>query len=123
MNTIMSHTETDSYPARALSGLDLVIMRATTDPEFRAALLAAPRQAIETAFGITLPPSLRLRFCEKDTDVDLHVMLPDLVQVPGKLSLEHLDRIVGGQGAPSDDHWLASSHPSYDCWFPGVAEP
>lgn len=77
------------------SGLAAVTMRAAFDRAFRSALLDDPRGAVREAFGIELPPTLRLRFVEKPGDVDLLVVLPDLVgEKP--LSPAELERIAGG---------------------------
>jgi hypothetical protein len=92
-------------PTGGASGLDLVIMRASTDADFRRRLLAEPREAIEATFGIRLPASLRLRFTEKDPDVDVHVILP--APAPACLSDEQLSEVAGGREAD----WLASIQP------------
>jgi hypothetical protein len=77
------------------SGLAAVTMRAAFDRGFRTALLDDPRRAVREAFGIELPPTLRLRFVEKPGDVDLLVVLPDVVgEAP--LSPGELERIAGG---------------------------
>jgi hypothetical protein len=66
-----------------ISGLDLVVHRATTDPVFRLHLLQDARQAIARAFGLELPARFRLKFVEKDPDADLMIVLPDLVEAMG----------------------------------------
>lgn len=77
------------------SGLAAVTLRAAFDRAFRSALLDDPRSAVREAFGMELPPTLRLRFVEKPGDVDLLVVLPDLVgEAP--LSPAELERIAGG---------------------------
>lgn len=112
-----------SVPGRARSGLDLVVIRAATDPEFRARLLADPKQAIETTFDIVLPAALRLRFCEKDPDIDIQIVLPDLVPSPERLTEDQLDSAVGGHGGHGDDHWLATRHPLARSLPPAGVEP
>jgi hypothetical protein len=78
---------TGRHPAlRHLSGLDLVVQRATSDRDFRRSLLRDPRQAIAHAFDLELPAQFRLKFVEKDPDIDLMVVLPDLVQADGPAS-------------------------------------
>jgi hypothetical protein len=68
----------DGHPER--SGLELVIQKAIVDPDFRTRLISDPRAAIAIDFGIQLPADFRLKFIEKDPEVDVMVVLPDLVQ-------------------------------------------
>jgi hypothetical protein len=90
----MSHTDASELPAR--SSLARVVTRASLDPGYRRLLLADPHGAIFDELGIELPPTLRLRFVERDPDVDLMVVLPDLVGDASELDLEHLDAVLGG---------------------------
>jgi hypothetical protein len=70
----------DSLPEPdALSGLDLVVTRAAVDLAFRTRLLENPRATLAEALGYELPASLRIRFIEKDANVDVMVVLPDLI--------------------------------------------
>lgn len=85
----------DSTPALRRSGLDLVMARAATDREFRRLLLVDPRRAIRNAFGVEPPLGLRLRFVEKDADVDLMLVLPDAID-DGEVTAEDLAAISGG---------------------------
>jgi hypothetical protein len=61
------------------SGLHLVIERSALDAAFRARLLDNPRRAIADAFDIELPPTMQLKFIEKEAGVDLLIVLPDLI--------------------------------------------
>jgi hypothetical protein len=61
------------------SGLDFVVERSALDRDFRLRLLADPKAAIRDAFGVELPQDFRLRFIERDRDVDLLIVLPDVV--------------------------------------------
>jgi hypothetical protein len=89
--------------------LDDVVARATTDRAFRQRLLADPHRAIRDAFGVSVPADFRIRFIERDPDVDALIVLPDLSGSPerakaaaddedGALSDEELDAVAGGQG-------------------------
>ena len=78
------------------SGLELVIQKATLDPEFRRRLISDPTTAIAIAFGMQLPPDFRLKFIEKDPDVDVMVVLPDLVQDDSDLLDSTLKDAQGG---------------------------
>lgn len=58
-----------------------IVARASHDREFRAALLANPRWAIDRAYGVAIPPAFRIRFIEKGADLDALVVLPDFTAV------------------------------------------
>ncbi len=76
-----------------------VLARAETDVAFRAWLLTEPHRAIQDAFGIQVPHDFRLRFIERDADVDALIVLPDLRSSDGELSAETLDHVAGGAHA------------------------
>lgn len=81
--------------ADGTAGLEAVIVRAAFDAEFRRQLLADARAAIAETFGVALPPTLRLRFVERDPDVQLMIVLPDLVDLDG-LGESDLQMVTGG---------------------------
>jgi hypothetical protein len=58
--------------------LEAILARACVDPVFRRRLIADPRMAIRDAFGLVVPEGFRMRFIERDPDVDALVVLPDL---------------------------------------------
>jgi hypothetical protein len=78
------------------SALAAVVTRAALDRHFRGRLLADPHRAVRESFGVELPRGLRLRFIEKDADVDLMVVLPDLVESMDHLDAAALDVVLGG---------------------------
>jgi hypothetical protein len=80
-----------------VSGLELVVQKASTDGGFRRALLTDPHAAIAEGFGLELPKRFRLRFIEKPPDVDVVVVLPDLAPDSCRaLPLQVLDDASGG---------------------------
>jgi len=83
----------DPY-ASLRSGLELVTLRASVDPEFRAHLLRDPHEAIASTYGVELP-RLRIRFVEKGSDVDLLVVLPEMVE-RAQAGDDWLDQVMGG---------------------------
>ncbi len=83
-----------SQPNDRRDALNAVIARATTDPAFRQKLLRDPQGAILEATGT--PVSVRVKFVEKDPDVDVHIVLPDLVAPEPELTTEELDAVAGG---------------------------
>lgn len=96
----MSPSSASDLPAR--SSLSRVVTRASVDATYRRLLLSDPHAAIYDELKIDLPAGLRLRFVERDPDVDLMVVLPDLVGDTSELDLEQLDAVLGGVAlAPS----------------------
>jgi hypothetical protein len=76
--------------------LDQVLQLASVDPDFRRRLIANPHVAITAALGDIVPAALKLRFVERDPDVDVMCVLPDLVRPTEELSLDDLDVVAGG---------------------------
>lgn len=58
--------------------IEEVLRRSMVDPDFRRRLLDDPHAAIRDAFGYEIPPNVRIRFVERDPDVDALIVLPDL---------------------------------------------
>jgi hypothetical protein len=85
--------------------LEKILARASEDAEFRSQLLGNPRQAIFDAFGIRIPGSFRVKFIEKDPDVDALIVLPDYRQPDGELSDRDLETVSGGAGSGDPDQW------------------
>ncbi len=91
--------------------LDAVLERATVDRDFRQQLLTDPRRAIQTAFGVVIPAEFRMKFVERDPDVDALVVLPDFKNEngsDGELSENELETISGGMG--HDARWSPRTH-------------
>ena len=57
--------------------LTTVLARSTVDREFRRNLLIDPQAALKSALGMVFPEAFRIRFIERDADVDALVVLPD----------------------------------------------
>ena len=78
--------------------LENVLARAAEDLEFRQRLLTEPRRAIEDAFGVAIPADFRLKFVERDADVDALIVLPDLRRASDDdvLSEDELEQVAGG---------------------------
>jgi hypothetical protein len=87
-----------------------VLKRASVDREFRAQLLSDPRGALAREFGITVPDRYRIRFIERDADVDALIVLPDFDTSPdanGELPDEALERVSGGGDGEADEYTWA----------------
>ena len=93
---------TESRRSRA-ELIDAIIELARRDSSFRQELLQEPRSAIHSRFGIEIPSDYRIRFVERDPDVDALVVLPPadrLESETDELSDEDLEIVVGGFNAP-----------------------
>ena len=88
---------------------DRILQRAAVDREFRQGLLDAPRRTIRATFGVEIPEDYRLRFVEKDPDVDSLVVLPDFRGDDEELDDDDLDRVAGG--FETDFYWSPSDLP------------
>jgi hypothetical protein len=78
--------------------LKSVLDLSSTDPAFRARLLADPRSAIASEFGIVVPENFRVKFIEREPEVDALIVLPDPQRPDGELSDRELDVVAGGGG-------------------------
>ena len=76
--------------------LEDVLVKAASDFEFRRQLLENPAAAIQRAFGVAVPPTFRMRFVERDADLDALVVLPDYMAPDGELTENELESISGG---------------------------
>jgi hypothetical protein len=76
--------------------LQSILDRASTDLAFRGRLLKDPREAIFEAFGVMIPANFRIKFIERDPDIDSLVVLPDVALRSGELSDEELESVSGG---------------------------
>lgn len=78
------------------SGMARVVLRAAVDRAFRTRLLDEPHRAVAEVLGVEVPRTLRMKFIEKGSDLDLLVVLPDCVSDPAELVLDDLDAVLGG---------------------------
>ena len=78
-------------------GLKAITTKAAVDREFRARLLKDPKAAIQEAFHRAAPAGVKLKFIEKDPNVDVMVVLPDLVLEDQELTAEELEAVAGGE--------------------------
>ncbi len=84
-----------------------ILDRAATDQMFRGQLLEDPKLVIRSEFGVEIPQSYRIRFIERDQDLDSLVVLPDFAgengSGNGELCDDDLDHVCGGD--PGDPEW------------------
>lgn len=85
--------------------LNAVLARASSDWDFRQRLLVDPLQALKDAFGLVLPAPFRIRFVERDADLDALIVLPDFQGGEslnaGELDPDDLETVNGGCGGPA----------------------
>jgi len=75
-----------------------IATRAAQDADFRKRLLCDPRGAIEEMTGVPVPDTLRIQFIEKDPEIDVVIVLPDLIEEEGELSEQDITGVSGGTG-------------------------
>lgn len=80
--------------------LQEILKRATVNRAFRVRLLQDPRAAILDEFGIRLIDTFRIKFIEKDPDLDALVVLPDFRE-DGAIDDDDLGSVVGGTEDPT----------------------
>jgi hypothetical protein len=76
--------------------LQAILDRAATDRVFRKRLLVEPRAAIFESFGVIIPLTFRIKFIERDADLDALIVLPDLRTGGDELSDDDLEKVSGG---------------------------
>jgi hypothetical protein len=73
-----------------------ITARAAQDREYRRRLLKDPHAAIREATGEAVPPSLRIKFIDKDPSVDVLIVLPDEATDDAELTEEEMSSVAGG---------------------------
>lgn len=85
--------------------LEQILNRAGVDLDFRRALLADPRKAILDGLGVRIPAGFRVKFIEREKDVDALIVLPDLHRQDGELDDRDLDAVAGGVKSDPSNVW------------------
>lgn len=85
--------------------LEQILSRSAVDPEFRKALLVDPRKAILDALGVRIPANFRLKFIEREKNVDALIVLPELQLADGELDDGDLEKVAGGSNGDPDPSW------------------
>ena len=85
--------------------LEQILTRAAVDLDFRKALLVHPRKAILDGLGVRIPAKFRVKFIEREKDVDALIVLPDLVRQDCELDDGELDGVSGGADADPTETW------------------
>jgi hypothetical protein len=78
MKDLVKHTKDYAKEMHA------VVARAAQDGTFRQQLLHDPDTTLKEVLRVAPPETLRIKFVEKDPDVDVVIMLPALVTEAGE---------------------------------------
>lgn len=85
--------------------LEAIFEKSKTDGAFRNQLLRAPHSAIHAHFGVRIIDDFRIRFVEKDEDVDALLVLPESGGQERELDDDDLDQVAGGDiGSPPEEY-------------------
>jgi hypothetical protein len=100
-------TRSTAHPAHTAhkEALEQILTRAAVDLEFRKALLVHPRKAILEGLGVRIPAKFRVKFIEREKDVDALIVLPDLQRQDCELDDGDLDGVAGGADADPSETW------------------
>jgi hypothetical protein len=85
--------------------LEQILTRAAVDLDFRKALLVDPRKAILDGLGVRIPASFRVKFVEREKDVDALIVLPDVQRQDGELDDCDLQAVAGGGDTDPSNVW------------------
>lgn len=85
--------------------LDQILTRAAVDLDFRKALLVDPRKTIMDALGVSIPATFRVKFIEREKNVDALIVLPDLQLADGELGDDDLEAVAGGNNVEPLPVW------------------
>lgn len=85
--------------------LEQILSRSAVDPEFRQALLVDPRKAILDALGVRIPANFRVKFIEREKNLDALIVLPELQRADGELDDDDLEAVAGGTNGEPDPVW------------------
>jgi hypothetical protein len=85
--------------------LEQILTRAAVDLDFRRALLVDPRKAILEGLGVRIPASFRVKFIERDKNVDALIVLPDLQRLDDELDDCDLEAVAGGGDTDPSNTW------------------
>ena len=85
--------------------LEQILTRASVDLDFRKALLVDPRKTILDALGVRIPSTFRVKFIEREKDVDALIVLPDLQRQDCELDDDDLEAVAGGNNVEPLPAW------------------
>ena len=80
---------------------DLLAKFASSNPQYRAALLKNPRAIVEKQFSMALPDNLTVKAVEESADT-IYVVVPHAVESGAELDDADLEKVAGGSTVKGD---------------------
>ncbi|MBZ0103087.1 MAG: NHLP leader peptide family RiPP precursor [Thermoanaerobaculia bacterium] len=80
---------------------DLLEKFASTNPQYRAALLANPKAVVEKQFNMTVPDNVQIKAVEENAST-IYVVVPHAVAAGAELADEDLEKVAGGATVKGD---------------------
>jgi hypothetical protein len=80
---------------------DLLGKFASSNPQYRSALLKDPRAMVEKQFNMALPDNLTVKAVEESADT-IYVVVPHAVEAGAELDDADLEKVAGGSTVKGD---------------------
>jgi hypothetical protein len=80
---------------------DLLAKFASSNPQYRSALLKNPKAVVEKQFNMTLPDDVRVQAVEEKADT-IFVVVPRVVRTGAELDDADLEKVAGGAKVKGD---------------------
>lgn len=81
--------------------LDIIGKFASSNPEYRKALLADPKAVLSKQMGQPIPDNIKVKVVEETPDT-LYLIAPYVAPASGELSDADLEQVAGGKGKGGD---------------------
>ena len=80
---------------------DLLEKFASTNPQYRTALLKNPKAVVEKQFNMTVPDNVQIKAVEENANT-IYVVVPHAVAAGAELADEDLEKVAGGSTVKGD---------------------
>jgi len=80
---------------------DLLAKFASSNPQYRSALLKNPKAVVEKQFNMTLPDNVKVQVVEERADT-IYVVVPHAVAAGAELDDADLEKVAGGSKVKGD---------------------
>jgi hypothetical protein len=80
---------------------DLLEKFASSNPQYRAALLKNPKAVVEKQFNMTVPDNVQIKAVEESAST-IYVIVPHSVAAGAELADEDLEKVAGGSTVKGD---------------------
>jgi Nitrile hydratase, alpha chain len=82
---------------------DLLEKFASSNPQYRTALIKDPRSVVEKQFNMSLPDNVKVKAVEESADT-IYVVVPHAVSAGAELDDADLEKVAGGSTVKGDAH-------------------